>query len=99
MAKRKRKVNRPARRPARTRGPRAIEAALAGLAHDIRTPLTGMLALADLLAASNLPERERQWARALKSSAEHLSALSNLIVDAARARRGGGRDDHCARRQ
>ena len=89
MAKRKRKVNRPARRPARTRGPRAIEAALAGLAHDIRTPLTGMLALADLLAASNLPERERQWARALKSSAEHLTALSNLIVDAARSDAAG----------
>jgi CheY-like chemotaxis protein len=84
MAKRRRKVK-PAAARARTRTPRAIEAALAGLAHDIRTPLTGMLALADLLAASNLPEREREWARALKSSAEHLSALSNLIVDAARA--------------
>jgi CheY-like chemotaxis protein len=89
MAKRKRKVTRAVKRPARTKSPRAIEAALAGLAHDIRTPLTGMLALADLLAASNLPDRERQWARALKSSAEHLSALSNLIVDAARADAAG----------
>src|SRR3974390_1263205 len=89
MAKRKRKVKPPPRRPARTRGPRALEAAPAGPAHATPTPLTGMLALADLLAASNLPERERQWARALKSGAEHLTALSNLIVDAARADAAG----------
>lgn len=89
MTKRRRKAKRSARGAARTKGPRAIEAALAGLAHDIRTPLTGMVAVADLLAASNLPERERQWASALKSGAEHLSALSNLIVDAVRADAAG----------
>lgn len=89
MAKRKRKAKPPAKRAPRTAPPRAIEAALAGLAHDLRTPLTGMLALADLLAASNLPERERQWARTIKSGAEHLAALSNLIVDAARADAAG----------
>jgi len=64
---------------------RAIEAALAGIAHDIRTPLTGILALAELLAASDLGERERQWADAIKSGAEHLAALTTLIVDAAKA--------------
>ena len=54
-----------ARRGAHRRGPtprrrqRAIETALAGLAHDIRTPLTGILALAELLRASDLPDRER----------------------------------------
>jgi CheY-like chemotaxis protein/nitrogen-specific signal transduction histidine kinase len=89
MAKRKRQAKPPATRTPRKAPPRAIEAALAGLAHDLRTPLTGMLALADLLAASNLPERERQWARTIKSGAEHLAALSNLIVDAARADAAG----------
>jgi CheY-like chemotaxis protein/nitrogen-specific signal transduction histidine kinase len=89
MAKRKRRSKRPARKGARTRSPRAIEAALAGLAHDIRTPLTGMVALADLLAASDLPERQRDWARSIKSGAEHLSALSSLIVDAVRADAAG----------
>jgi two-component system, sensor histidine kinase len=89
MAKRKRKRKESAPKSVRAKTPRAIEAALAGLAHDIRTPLTGMVALADLLAASDLPDRQREWARALKSGAEHLSALSNLIVDAVRADAAG----------
>ena len=88
MAKRRRKANAVKRRP-RTATPRAIETALAGVAHDIRTPLTGILALAELLAASDLGPRERQWAQAVKSGAEHLAALSTLIVDAARADTAG----------
>ena len=63
---------------------RAIEAALAGIAHDIRTPLTGIVALAELLASSDLGTREREWANAIKSGADHLTALSTLIVDAAK---------------
>src|SRR5450631_3036929 len=64
---------------------RAIEAALAGIAHDIRTPLTGIVALAELLASSDLGTREREWANAIKSGADHLAALTTLIVDAAKA--------------
>jgi two-component system, sensor histidine kinase len=91
MAKRKRK--KPARRArapsARARGLgkaqiEAVEAALAGIAHDIRTPLTGIVALAELLASSDLGTREREWANAIKSGADHLAALSTLIVDAAK---------------
>jgi CheY-like chemotaxis protein len=64
---------------------RAIEATLAELAHEIRTPLTGILALGELLTTSDLGERERGWAAAIKSTAEHLAMLTSLIVDAARA--------------
>ncbi|MDO8874855.1 MAG: ATP-binding protein [Pseudolabrys sp.] len=64
---------------------RGVEAALAGIAHDIRTPLTGIVALAELLASSNLGQRERDWANAVKSGADHLAALSSLIVDAVRS--------------
>jgi signal transduction histidine kinase len=94
MAKRRRKAAKtakakPRRTPvkrARAEAPdsRAVEAALAGIAHDIRTPLTGMVALAELLAASDLGTRERDWAEAIKSGAEHLALLSTLIVDAVR---------------
>ena len=65
--------------------PRAVEAALAGIAHDIRTPLTGIVALAELLVSSELGAREREWAAAIKSGADHLAALATLIVDAAKA--------------
>jgi CheY-like chemotaxis protein/nitrogen-specific signal transduction histidine kinase len=89
MAKGRKKAKRVAQRAKRPPSRRAVEAALAGVAHDIRTPLTGVLALAELLAASDLPERERQWARAMKSGTAHLAALTNLIVDAARADAAG----------
>lgn len=87
MAKRKtRKRPRKARsRPARTPAARAVEVALAGIAHDIRTPLTGIVALAELLASSDVGPREREWANAIKSGADHLAALTTLIIDAVRA--------------
>src|SRR5580692_5374792 len=64
---------------------RAIELTLAELAHEIRTPLTGILALGELLTSSELGERERGWAMAVKSTAEHLAMLTSLVVGAARA--------------
>jgi len=64
---------------------RAQEAALAAFAHDIRTALTGILALGELLASSALGERERGWAAAIKASAEHLASLTTLVLDAAKA--------------
>jgi two-component system, sensor histidine kinase len=66
----------------------ANEAALAVFAHDIRTTLTGILALGELLASSNLAERERRWATGVKVSAEHLAALTTLVIDAAKAGAG-----------
>src|SRR3954468_20327248 len=82
MAKAKRKTR--AKRARKPR-PRAIEIALAGLAHDIRTPLTGILALSQLLQASELPKRERGWAEAIRSAPDHLARLPPLGVNAARA--------------
>jgi CheY-like chemotaxis protein len=61
---------------------------LAAFAHDMRTALTGILALGDLLASSNLGERERRWASGIKSGAEHLAALTTLLLDAAKAEAG-----------
>jgi CheY-like chemotaxis protein/nitrogen-specific signal transduction histidine kinase len=83
--KRPRRGKRVARGRKRALRTRAIEAALADVAHEIRTPLTGILALAELLVTSEIGERERGWATAVKSTAEHLALLTSLIVDAARA--------------
>jgi CheY-like chemotaxis protein/nitrogen-specific signal transduction histidine kinase len=79
------------RKPAagRAHSPRAIETALATFAHDIRTPLTGILAFSELLATSGLGERESRWVEAIKDAAGHLTELTTLAVEAARA--GAGR--------
>lgn len=63
---------------------RIVEAALAAFAHEVRTPLTGILAISSLLATSELGERERRWVDTIKVGAEHLAALATLFVDAAR---------------
>ena len=79
-------------RPARSRRRRASSAdqdiALAAFAHDIRTTLNGVLAFGELLASSDIGERERQWAAGIKTGAEHLAALTTLVVDAAKAQAG-----------
>jgi two-component system, sensor histidine kinase len=66
----------------------ATEASLVAYAHDIRTALTGILALGELLASSNLGERERRWASGIIGSAEHLAVLTTLMIDAAKADAG-----------
>jgi two-component system, sensor histidine kinase len=67
---------------------RAFETALATFAHDIRTPLTGIVAFSELLATSGLGEREGRWVEAIKDLAAHLSELTTLAVEAARAGKG-----------
>ena len=73
-----------------TAQPRVVEAALAAFAHEVRTPLTGILAISGLLATSELGERERRWVDTIKAGAEHLASLATLFVDAAKDRRAGG---------
>ncbi len=77
----------PARRrlSRRSAAAHAHEAALAAFAHDIRTALTGILALGELLASSTLGKSERSWAAGIKASAEHLASLTTLVLDAAKA--------------
>ena len=89
--RRKRPVKTPEKKPTPARKPRrpaaasgVVEAALAVFAHEVRTPLTGILAISDLLATSELSERERRWVDTIKAGAEHLASLATLFVDAAR---------------
>lgn len=72
-------------RAARPSGAAMVEAALAAFAHEVRTPLTGILAVSDLLATSDLDARERRWVDTIKAAAEHLAGLATLFVDAARS--------------
>jgi CheY-like chemotaxis protein len=84
----------PKRRPAKAAArkpaaPNMVETALAAFAHEVRTPLTGILAVSDLLATSDLDERERRWVDTIKAGAEHLAGLATLFVDAARSGNSG----------
>jgi CheY-like chemotaxis protein/nitrogen-specific signal transduction histidine kinase len=72
--------------PRRAGATNTVEAALAAFAHEVRTPLTGILAISNLLATSDLGERERRWVDTIKAGAEHLASLATLFVDAARSR-------------
>ncbi|MCP3394354.1 ATP-binding protein [Bradyrhizobium sp. CCGB12] len=76
---------------AKAAAPDVVQAALAAFAHEVRTPLTGILAISDLLATSDLGERERRWADTIKAGAEHLASLATLFVDAARTGKGAGK--------
>ncbi|MGY3618706.1 CheY-like chemotaxis protein [Bradyrhizobium sp. USDA 10063] len=76
------------RAPAKA-GPGVVETALAAFAHEVRTPLTGILAISNLLATSDLDERERRWVDTIQAGAEHLASLATLFVDAARGRGPG----------
>src|SRR6185312_9758744 len=85
------KAARPAtrKRSSSQSSPDIVEAALAAFAHEVRTPLTGILAVSDLLATSGLAARERRWVDTIKAGAEHLAALATLFVDAARSGNSG----------
>ncbi|MHC2254047.1 signal transduction histidine kinase/CheY-like chemotaxis protein [Bradyrhizobium embrapense] len=73
------------KRAAPKAAPGMVETALAAFAHEVRTPLTGILAISNLLATSDLGERERRWVDTIKAGAEHLASLATLFVDAARS--------------
>jgi signal transduction histidine kinase len=79
------------RRDTKAAAPDVVQAALAAFAHEVRTPLTGILAISDLLATSDLGERERRWADTIKAGAEHLASLATLFVDAAKTGKGAGK--------
>ncbi|GLK66480.1 response regulator [Hansschlegelia plantiphila] len=62
---------------------------IAEAAHEIRTPLGGILALADLLLAEDLTEIARGHATALKTAAEHLLGVATTLLGNA----GSGRSE------
>ena len=83
------KPRKAAKTAGKTAAPGIVETALATFAHEVRTPLTGILAISDLLATSDLGGRERRWVDTIKAGAEHLASLATLFVDAAKSGRSG----------
>src|SRR5437588_1330607 len=61
---------------------------LAVMSHEIRTPMNGMLVMAELLAAADLPERQKRYADVIARSGQSLLAVINDILDFSKVEAG-----------
>ena len=61
---------------------------LATLGHEVRTPMTGVLGMSELLLGSDLDIRQRGHVEAIRRAGEHLLRLVNDALDLARIEAG-----------
>lgn len=61
---------------------------LADVGHEIRTPMAGVLGMADLLASSPLDANQNRWAVSIKRGGEHMMRLINDLLDLSRIEAG-----------
>ncbi len=61
---------------------------LANLGHEIRTPMTGVLGMSELLLGTTLDKRQRGYAQAITSAGGHLLQLLDDALDMARIEAG-----------
>lgn len=61
---------------------------LATLGHEVRTPMTGVLGMTELLLSSPLEARQRGYAESIRMAGEHLLLLVNDALDLARIESG-----------
>ena len=66
----------------------AKSAFLATMSHEIRTPLTGVLGMAQAMAADPLPETQRGRLTVIRQSGETLLAILNDILDLSKIEAG-----------
>lgn len=61
---------------------------LATLGHEIRTPMTGVLGMAELLQSSELSPQQRHRVNSIQSAGQHLLHLVNDVLDLAQIEAG-----------
>jgi len=61
---------------------------LANLGHEVRTPMTGVLGMSELLLSSPLNPQQRSYTESIRHAGEHLLHLVNDALDLARIESG-----------
>ncbi len=54
---------------------------LATMSHEVRTPMNGIIGMAELLSEGELSRKQRQYVRVVRTSGEALLAIVNDILD------------------
>ncbi|GGD36031.1 hybrid sensor histidine kinase/response regulator [Pseudoxanthomonas indica] len=61
---------------------------LATLGHEVRTPMTGVLGMSELLLGTPLDDRQRNYTSSIQQAGQHLLRLVNDALDLARIEAG-----------
>ncbi len=61
---------------------------LANLGHEIRTPMTGVLGMTELLLAGHLPDKPKSQVQSIQKAGEHLLRLMNDALDLSKIEAG-----------
>jgi PAS domain S-box-containing protein len=61
---------------------------LANISHEVRTPMTGIIGMAGLLAEADLSPKQREYCEIIRRSSESLLTVINEILDFSKAEAG-----------
>lgn len=67
---------------------RAKSAFLANISHEVRTPMNGVLGLAEIMERSGLNYQQREWMKSLKASGETMMRILDDVLDLAKVESG-----------